>query len=183
MLGKCVKPGTTAADLGVPVKITILPSSKAHLDFGSFTRETPDRRRPEGLQPAAQDRHHQGHPDRLHERERHAGLDPDLHRPGLQRPRARPRCAPARAPTCCSTARARARPWWSSPPARSPPRRSSRCASRSSCATASRAATSPTSTRSTPSGPLKLFLDGQDRPEDRPDQAPRQVRARCWPPT
>ena len=40
-LGKCVKPGTTAEDLGVPVKITILPSSKAHLDFGSFTRDTP----------------------------------------------------------------------------------------------------------------------------------------------
>jgi hypothetical protein len=41
VLGKCVKPGTTDADLGVPVKITILPSSKAHLDFGSFTRDTP----------------------------------------------------------------------------------------------------------------------------------------------
>jgi len=42
VLGKCVKPGTTAADLGVPVKITILPAiSKATLDFGSFTRETP----------------------------------------------------------------------------------------------------------------------------------------------
>jgi hypothetical protein len=36
-----VKPGTSSADLGVPVKITILPQSQAHLDFGSFTRETP----------------------------------------------------------------------------------------------------------------------------------------------
>ena len=43
VLGRCVKPGQDAAPapLGIPVKITILPESKATLDFGSFQRETP----------------------------------------------------------------------------------------------------------------------------------------------
>jgi len=41
VLGRCVKPDTSLAALGVPVRITILPPSKALLDFGAFQRETP----------------------------------------------------------------------------------------------------------------------------------------------
>jgi len=46
VLGRCVKPDTGAkpaptTDLGVPVKVTIIPTSRALLDFGTFQRETP----------------------------------------------------------------------------------------------------------------------------------------------
>jgi hypothetical protein len=42
VLGKCVKPSSSPdADLGVPLRITVLPGSFVHMDFGAFQRDAP----------------------------------------------------------------------------------------------------------------------------------------------
>jgi hypothetical protein len=57
-LGRCVKPGrpetAAPAPLGVPVRVTILPESKATLDFGTFQREVPIGGTMTGYSPQAQ---------------------------------------------------------------------------------------------------------------------------------